>query len=123
MALAGMAPGGEGILHNVEIKMVFLGAALALVLITSGAVLAGKYEAEKSEFVPNTLDLGLQPPLDRYDLLAQNPTATTDTPPQPSSTEPPAKPKKPLRFEETKAGKSYLLPAGEIVGFNILSMK
>jgi hypothetical protein len=36
------------------------------------------------------------------------------------STETPAKPRKPLRFEETEAGKSYLLPAGEIVGFNIL---
>ncbi len=121
-ALAGKAPGGDGILYDVEIRMVFLGAALALALITPGAVLAGKSAADKNELVPATLDLGLQPSLNRHDqyLLSQNSTGTTQTLPQPSSTEPPAKPKKPLRFEETEAGKSYLLPTGEIVGFNIL---
>jgi hypothetical protein len=100
----------------------FLGAALALALITPGAVFAEESKANKSEFVPSMLYLGLPRPLDGDDryFLAKNPTGATDTPPKPSSEETPAKPKKPLRFEETKAGKSYLLPAGEIVGFNIL---
>ena len=121
-ALAGKVPGEDGSLHGSGFIMVLLGATLVFSLITPGAGLAGESEANKSELVPATLDLGLQPSLDLDDryILAQNPTGTTQTPPQPSSTEPPAKPKKPLRFEETEAGKSYLLPAWEIVGFNIL---
>ena len=121
-ALAGKVPSGNGYLHGSELRIMFLGAALALALITPGAVFAEESKANKSEFVPSMLYLGLPRPLDGDDryFLAQNPTGATDTPPKPSSEETPAKPKKPLRFEETKAGKSYLLPAGEIVGFNIL---
>ncbi|MCR4300612.1 MAG: DUF3943 domain-containing protein, partial [Sulfuricaulis sp.] len=107
-------------MHGIEFRLVFLGAVLAL--ITPGVGLANESEANKSEFVPGTLSLGLPLPFNRYDqyIVAQNPAGTTDIPPQPSSTEIPAKPRKPLRFEETEAGKSYLLPAWEIVGFNIL---
>ncbi|WP_372521662.1 DUF3943 domain-containing protein [Sulfuricaulis sp.] len=121
-ALAGKALVGDKSLHGSEFRMVFFCAALALALVTPGAGLAEESEAKKSEFVPDELDLGLPLPLDRHDryILAQNPAATTSTPPKPSSEELPAIPKKPLRFEETEAGKSYLLPAGEIVGFNIL---
>jgi hypothetical protein len=121
-ALAGKALGGEVFMHRSEFRMVFLGAALALALITPGAGLAGESEANKIKVVQATLSLVLPLPFDRYDryILAQNPTGTTQTPPQPSSTETPAKPRKPLRFEETEAGKSYLLPAWEIVGFNVL---
>jgi len=100
--------------------MVLLGASLVFSLIAPRAGLADESATNKSGFVPATLDLGLLPPLDRYDLVAQNPAGTTDTPPKPSSTETPAKPRKPLRYVETETGKSYLLPAGEIVGFNIL---
>lgn len=121
-ALAGKVPGQAGSLYGSEFIMVLFGVALVLALITPGAGLAEESEANKSELVPATLNLGLQASLDRDDryILAQNATGTTQTPSKPSSTEPPAKPKKPLRFEETKTGKSYLLPAGEIVGFNIL---
>src|SRR5512147_1691047 len=110
-ALAGKVPSGDGYLHGSELRIMFLGAALALALITPGAGLAEESEANKSEFVPSTLYLGLPRLLDRDDriFLAQNPTGTTDTLPQPSSTETPAKPRKPLRFEETETGKSYLL--------------
>ncbi|MDO8705177.1 MAG: DUF3943 domain-containing protein [Sulfuricaulis sp.] len=121
-ALAGKAPGGNRSSHGSEFRMVFLGAALTLALITPSVGLAEEPGANNSEFVPATLDLGLPLPLDQPDryLLAQNSTGTTQIPPKPSSKEPPAKPKKPLRFEETEAGKSYLLPAWEIVGFNVL---
>ncbi len=121
-ALVGKVPGGDGYLPGSDFRMVFLGAALALALITPGTGLAEESGMDKIELVPATLNLGLQPPLDQNDryFLAQNPTDTTQTPPKPSSKEAPAKPKKPLRFEETKAGKSYLLPAWEIVGFNVL---
>ncbi|MHB8474478.1 MAG: DUF3943 domain-containing protein [Gammaproteobacteria bacterium] len=121
-ALAGKATGGNEPLHGSGLGMVFLGAILALALIAPGTGLAEESGTDKSDFVPAKLNLGLQPPLDRDDryILAQNPTGTTDTPPKPSSKETPAKPKKPLRYVETKAGKSYLLPAGEVAGFNIL---
>ena len=120
--LAGKVPSGDGYLHGSEFRMVFLGAALVLSLIAPGVGLAEESAANKNELAPATLNLGLPLPFDGDDryFLAQNPTGATDTPPKPSSEETPAKPKKPLRFEETKAGKSYLLPAGEIVGFNIL---
>lgn len=118
--LTAQAPGRGGSLHGGEFRMVLLGAALVFLLIAPRAGLADESATNKSGFVPATLDLGLLPPLDRYDLVAQNPAGTTDTPPKPSSTETPAKPRKPLRYVETETGKSYLLPAGEIVGFNIL---
>lgn len=118
--LTAKAPGGDGSLYGGEFRMVLLGAALMFSLIAPRAGLADESAADKSGFVPATLDLGLPLPFDRYDLVAQNPAGTTDTPPKPSSTETPAKPRKPLRYVETETGKSYLLPAGEIVGFNIL---
>jgi len=118
--LTAKVPGGDGSLHGGEFRMVLLGAALVFSLIAPRAGRADESAANKSGFAPTTLDLGLLPPLDRYDLVAQNPAGTTDTPPKPSSTETPAKPRKPLRYVETETGKSYLLPAGEIVGFNIL---
>jgi Domain of unknown function (DUF3943) len=121
-ALASKAQGEEGMMHGSELRWVFLGAALALALITPNAGLAEESEANKSEFVPATLELDLPLPFNWDDriFLTQNPTGTTQAPPRPSSAETPAKPRKPVRFEETEAGKSYLLPAWEIVGFNIL---
>lgn len=121
-ALAGRALGGDGSLHGSEFTMVFLGSALGLALITPGVGLAEESEPNKSDFVPATLNIGMQLPLDRYDryLLAQNPTSTTNTSPQVASTAPDTNTRKPDLFGETEAGKSYLLPAGTIVGFNIL---
>lgn len=120
--LAGMGLGGDGSLHGIEFRRVFLVSALALALITPSAGLAGESEANNSEFVPATHDLGLQLPLDRNDryFLTQNPTGPMNSSPKAASTAPNTGSKKPLRFGETEAGKSYLLPAGEIVGFNIL---
>lgn len=120
--LAGKVPGADGSLHGSGFRMVFVCAALALSLNAPSAGLAEESGANKNGLAPATLNLGLPIPFDRYEryILAQNPTGTTKTPPQLSSTEIPAKPRKPLRFEETETGKSYLLPAGEIVGFNVL---
>ncbi len=102
--------------------MVFPCAVLALALIIPRVGLAVESEVNKDEIVTSTLHLGLPQPIDRHDqyFLAQNPTGTTETPPKPSSKETPAKPRKPLRYVETEGGKSYLLPAEEIVGFEIL---
>lgn len=121
-ASAGKAPGGEGMTHGSEFRWVFLGTVLALALITPGTGFAGEFEMNKGEFVPDTLYLGLPLPFygDDRIFLAQNPAGAAEIPPQPSSTETPAKPRKPLRFEETESGKSYLLPVWEIVGFNFL---
>lgn len=121
-ALASKVQEGSEPLRVIESSMVFLGAAIALAFITPGAGLAEESGMNKSEVIPATLNFGLQPSPDRYDryIIAQNPTGTTPAPPKPSSEETPAEPRKPLRYVESESGKSYLLPAGEIVWFNIL---
>lgn len=117
MALAGKALGSA--LPGRKFSRLCLWFSLALALITPGAGFAEESEANKSEFVPYSPMLGLQLPLDRHVqyFLAQNSASTA---PQAASAEPDTNTRKPDRFGEPEAGKSYLLPAEEIVGFNIL---
>ena len=84
-------------------------AVLALALITSRVGLAEESGANQGEFAPITPVFGLKRPLDWYDryLLAQKPAGTATTSPQAASAAP-------------QADKPYLLPAGEIVAFNVL---
>ena len=121
-ALADKVPGRDGSLHDRQLGMVFRGAALALAFMAPGAVLAEGAEADKSEFIPATFDLGLQLPLGQHEqyFLAQNSDSATRSSPQVAATAADTNPKEPKRFGETEAGKSELIPAGEIVGFNIL---
>jgi len=104
-----------------------LGAAFALSLFTQRVGLAQESGADKGEFVPKGPNAGLRLPPYRYSwyLLAQN-TGDPDPAPTPGSLSPTApkaapgaQPGKPVRAER-KPDKSYLVPAGEIVGFNIL---
>ncbi|MCX7171631.1 MAG: DUF3943 domain-containing protein [Proteobacteria bacterium] len=65
---------------------------------------------------------GLQLPVERTDRynLAQNITSNSETLPKTNSTPTDTDSGQLDRGGDTKAGKNYLLPAGEIVGFNIL---
>jgi hypothetical protein len=114
--------GRDGTWHDTGVGMVFLASVLALVLMTPVAGLAEEAEAYEGKLVPATLDLGLRPPRDRHglDLLAQDVDSTTHIPPRPSFTATDTNTRKPERFGETNADKSYLIPAGEVVGFNVL---
>ena len=91
------------------VKIALLGVALALALIAPRAGLAEESEANEGEFIPAPPTFGLKLPLDWYDRywLAQIPAGA-----------PPTSPKAP--FTSPEAEKPYLLPAGEIVAFNVL---
>ncbi len=119
------APGARGSLHGDGVKIAFLGVALALALTTQRVGLAQESGADKGEFVPNGPNAGLRLPQYRYSwyFLAQNPASPAPTPgslkPTAPKAAPGAQPGKPVRAER-EPDKSYLIPAGEIVGFNIL---
>lgn len=121
-ALSGKPLGGDGCLHGNAFRMLFLGSALASALITPGAGHAEETEANNSEPDPASFNFGMRQALGHYNqyLLSQNPASTTDTSPQTVSTIPDTNARPPDRFGETGAGKSYLIPAAEIVGFNLL---
>lgn len=76
----------------------------------------------KSEFVSATLNLGLQRSHDWTDpyLLTRNFIDPIHTSSKGAPTTTDTQTTKSDRFAETGASKSYLLPAGEIVGFNVL---
>jgi hypothetical protein len=107
-----------------SIKIALVGAALALALIAQRGF-AEESGASGDEFAPAGSGSGLQLPHYRYRwyFLAQNSTSPAPNPgslaPTAPKAEPGAQPGKPVRAEK-KPDKSYLIPAGEIVGFNIL---
>jgi hypothetical protein len=119
-ASVGKAPGASRSMQGDEVKIAFLGAALALALIMPRVGLAEESGANKGEFVPATPAFGLKLPLDWYDqyLLAQNPTGTPPASPKAPSAALDTQARKPVPFAEVD--KSTLLPAGEIVAFNVL---
>lgn len=121
-SLAGAVLNGDFFSPASELGMVFLGSALALGLITPGVGLAEESALEMDGYVPAMNNVGSPLPIDRTDryLLAQNPAGVTHTLPKADSTSPDGNTRKPDRFGEMQAGKSYLLPAEEIVGFNLL---
>jgi hypothetical protein len=108
------------VLHGDNLRIAFLCAALTLALITPG--LAEESERHRGEVVPTALSSGPRLPLDWYDryLLAQNPAGAAPTLPKATSAVPDTKVRKPGPYAETEADKNYLLPAGEIIGFNVL---
>ena len=120
--LASNSLGRNGALHGGEFRMLFLGSALAFALITPGAGHAGEAEANESELVPASFNFGMQQALGQHTqyLLAQYPANTTDTSLQAAPTVQDTHTSPPDRFGETETGKSYLIPAAEIVGFNLL---
>ena len=105
-----------------ELKILFLGAALAWALITSGVGHAEEPEANQNEVVPATLTLRLQQTLDLNDqsILAQGPASVTQIAPPATSLPPDTVTQQPYRFGNTPADKDYLLPAAEIAAFNLL---
>ena len=98
--------------------MAFLGAALPLALITPGVGLAE--ESGAHEFVPAALNPGLRLPRDWYDryLLAQKSAGPTPPASKAASAVPDAQAGKPVQYPE--ADKNYVIPAGEILAFNVL---
>lgn len=114
-------------LHDGEVKMVLRGAAFVFALMAPVTVLAEGAEADDSEFTPATFDCALPLVLDRHEqyFLAQNVDAATgglrnaaattaDTHSQDTHSQ------EPKQLGPTVAGKSELIPAAEIVGFNLL---
>jgi hypothetical protein len=115
------APGASGSLHGDRAKIAFLVAAFALALITPRVGLAEESGANEGGWVPTPLNPGLQLPFDRYYpyLLAQDAPTPGSLKPTAPKAAPGAQSGKPVRAER-EPEKSYLVPALEIVGFNIL---
>jgi hypothetical protein len=122
------ASGASGSLRDDGIKIAFLGAALLFALFTQRVGLAEESRADEGGWVPTPLNPGLQLPHHRdypYFLAqnVQNPGSVAPTPgslkPTAPKAAPGAQPGKPVRAER-KPDKSYLVPAGEVVGFNVL---
>ena len=121
-------PGAGGFWRGDTFKIALLGTAFVLAFITQRIGLAEESGADKGEFVPKGPNAGLRLPQYRYSwyFLAQN----TDNPapaPAPGSLRPTApkaapgaQPGKPVRAERGEPDKSYLIPAAEVVGFNVL---
>ncbi len=112
--------GRDGYLDGIAFRMLLIGFACALV--TPGLGHAGEAATNNSERVTATYSAGLQQPPGDFNqtLLAQNSASTTDTSPQPASTKPDTHTRQPDLFGKPEAGKSYLIPAEEIIGFNFL---
>ncbi|MDD5389632.1 MAG: DUF3943 domain-containing protein [Gallionellaceae bacterium] len=109
-------------LHDGELGMVLRGAALVFALMAPGTVLAEGAEADDSEFIPARFDYSLPLTLDRrgHYFLAQNPDSNTPGLRQADSSTPGTHSSEPEISGKTLAGKSELIPAAEIVGFNLL---
>jgi len=109
-------------LHDGELGMVLRGAALVFALMAPGTVLAEGAEADDSEFIPATFDYSLPLTLDRHEhyFLAQQFDGSALTSPRAPAYSADADPKELKRFGDAGAGKSELIPAAEIVGFNLL---
>ncbi|OYY93596.1 MAG: hypothetical protein B7Y41_12025 [Hydrogenophilales bacterium 28-61-23] len=87
-----------------------------------GTVLAEGAEADDSEFIPATFDYSLPLTLDRHEqyFLAQNFDAATHGLGHADATTADTNPQEPKRLGTKAAGTSELIPAVEIVGFNLL---
>jgi hypothetical protein len=119
---ASKALGRDGPFDGIVFRMLFIGSVFVCALITPGSGHAGEAEANNNERVPDTFNPGLQLAPDRFNqtLLAQNPANTTDTSPQAAATLPDTHSGQSDRFGKPEAGKRYLIPAEEIIGFNFL---
>ena len=114
---------GRGqILHDGELGMVLRGVALVFALMAPGTFLAECAKADDSEFVPAAFDYSLPLTLDRHEqyFLAQQFDGAVQTPFRAAAYSADADPMEPKRFGDAVAGKSELIPAVEIVGFNLL---
>lgn len=119
-ALAGKALGGDRYLNGREFVLLFLGAAIALALTSPGVGYAAEAKTNNRELVP-TIYPGLQLSFDRYRLsLALNSADKAHTSPRSDFTTPDANAIEPDRFGNTEDGKSYFIPAGGIISFNLL---
>jgi Domain of unknown function (DUF3943) len=109
-------------MHRMAFRILFLGAVFACALATPGPAPATEAEANPPERVLAPFNPGWQLTSDRFDsfLLAQDLASTTDAS-SPAASPPSDTPAAPSgRFGNSEERPNYLIPAAEIIGFNIL---
>lgn len=105
------ACGRDKFLRNEELKLIVFGAVL-IFAFSAPMAFADEVVTQKNE---TTLKLGLPLLIDVHEkYVSQNSTDVAQV-----SSKPDAIPNDTIRTEEIKENKSYLLPAGEIVAFNV----
>ena len=116
------APAGNRSLHGMAFRMLLRGSAFACALTGPGLVPAAQAGAHDRERVLIPFNPGWQLTPDRFDpfLLAQDLTGAKEASPPVASTSSDTPAAQPERAGRREARPNYLLPAGEIIGFNFL---
>lgn len=119
---AEIAPNENNSLHDREIGMLIFEATLVVALIAPGDGLAKEVEPNQSAAAKADVAPTISLPSDQFSpyLLAQYPTGATYTVPHDAPTSPNLSNKRSSRYGEAGTGKDYLIPAEEIVGFNVM---
>lgn len=109
-------------MHRMAFRMLFMGLVFACAIATPGPAPAAETGANNRERVLAPFNLGWQLTPDRFDpfLLAQDLASATDAS-SPAASPPSDTPATQSgRFGKSEDRPNYLIPAAEIIGFNIL---